>query len=190
MDRDILETRIAAAIAKLPTDLDGLIERGKAMERFSNNPDGAVPIREHLDAQANGGLFYNYADGAGNSDSLWILPSHDGLEAIYLCYDHESEMNFYAFDEGEDYRYQSELYAGIPQDLKCLLADGPEGELLNIKSPDGEHSLYHGSAILYLQDGQWTVPDSYRDIALTFSDDGGLRYIFDPQSFEEEDEES
>lgn len=181
MDSTVLATRIEEAIAKLPTDLDSLVERGRAMERSSSNPDGAVPIREHLDDQIKGALFYNFADGGGNSDSLWLIPGHDGIEALYLCYDHESDMNFYAFDSGEDYEYQRRLYADLPLELKELLCDGPEGELLTISSPEGDCSLYHGSAVLYLQDGQWIAPESYRELALGFGDDGGLRYLFTPE---------
>ena len=186
MDRTTLEARAAEAIAKLPTDLDGLIERGKLMEQASGNPDGAVPIREHLDAQGKGGLFYNYADGGGNGDSLWIIPGHDGLEALYLCYDHESSLNFYGYDAGEDFEYQSRLYSDLPLDLKELLADGPEGELLTIQSPEGDCHFYHGSAVFFLRDGEWTAPESYISLVLEIGqDDGGLRYLFDPEDIED-----
>lgn len=188
MDRTTLEARVAEAISKLPTDLDELIERGKAMERESGNPEGAVPIREHLDAQGSkSGLFYNYADGGGNSDSLWIIPGHEGLEALYLCYDHESALNFYSYDAGEDFEYQSRLYSGLPLDLKELLADGPEGELLTIQSPEGDCHFYHGSAVLFLQEGVWTAPESYLDLVVELGDDdGGLNYLFDPEAFPED----
>lgn len=184
MDRETLATRIAEAKAKLPTDLEGLVERGKLMERQSANPDGAVPIREHLAGEIKEALFYNYADGAGNSESLWIIPSDSGIEALYLCYDHESALNFYGYDPGEDYEYQSRLYSDLPMELKELLCDGPEGELLNIESPNGDCRFYHGSAVLYLQEGEWIVPESYQDLVLELdSDDGGLRYILTPDSF-------
>lgn len=178
MDRETLDSRITEAIAKLPTDLDALVERGKAMERRSANPDGAVPIREHLDGEIKGALFYNFADGAGNSESLWLIPSAEGIEALYLCYDHESDLNFYAYDKGEDYEYQSRLYSDLPMELKELLCDGPEGELLTIQSPNGDCHFYHGSAVLYLQHGEWIVPKSYQELVLELEgDDGGLRYI-------------
>jgi len=186
MDRSMLEETAAKAISKLPKDLDGLIELGRAMERVSYNPDGAVPIREHLDSEVKGGLFYNYSDGGGNSDSLWLIPGHDGLEALYLVYDHESAMNFYAFDPGEDYENQWKLYSGLPLDLQELLANGPEGELLTISNPDRECSLYHGSAVLFLQDGQWQVPESYFELAEKFDDNGGLSYLFDPEEDHED----
>lgn len=193
MDREVLDARIADAIAKLPTELDALVERGKAMERKSANPDGAVPIREHLDAEIKGALFYNFADGAGNSESLWIIPGvhHEGIEALYLCYDHESDLNFYAFAKGEDYEYQSRLYSDLPLELKELLCDGPEGELLTIESPSGDCRFYHGSAVLYLQHGEWIVPESYQELVLELDgDDGGLRYILTEDELAEGSEES
>lgn len=193
MDKATLDARIAEAITKLPTELDALVERGKAMERKSANPDGAVPIREHLDGEIKDALFYNFADGAGNSESLWIIPGshHEGIEALYLCYDHESDLNFYAYDSGEDYEYQSRLYSDLPLDLKALLCDGPEGELLTIKNPAGDCHLYHGSAVLYLQHGEWIVPESYQDLVLEIGgDDGGLRYIFTEEELAEDPEES
>lgn len=190
MDREMLDTRIADAIAKLPTELDALVERGKGMERKSANPDGAVPIREHLDGEIKGALFYNFADGAGNSESLWIIPSAEGIEALYLCYDHESDLNFYAYDKGEDHEYQSRLYSDLPMELKELLCDGPEGELLVIRNPAGDCHLYHGSAVLYLQHGEWIVPESYSDLVLEVDgDDGGLRYILTEEELSASTEE-
>ena len=190
MDREVLETRIAAAIAKLPTGLDDLVERGRLMELGSANPDGAVPIREHLDSEIKGALFYNIADGAGNSESLWLIPGHEGIEALYLCYDHESDLNFYGYEAGEDYEYQRRLYSDLPLDLKELLCDGPEGELLTISNPDGDCNLYHGSAVLYLQNGEWIVPESYIDLVLELDgDDGGLRYIYTAEELEDRIEE-
>lgn len=188
MERTLLKERIATAISNLPTELDELVQRGRLMELCSSNPNGAVPIREHLADEIKGALFYNYSDGAGNSDSLWIIPGPDGIEALYLCYDHESNLNFYGFDAGDDYEYQRRLYSDLPLDLKELLCDGPEGELLNINSPDGECHLYHGSAVLYLQHGEWVAPESYIELALELGDDGGLRYMFIPEDAEDEPE--
>lgn len=182
MNRQKLEENIEKAIAKLPTTLDELIDFGKSMEAHSSNPDGAVPIRESLDEKVKGSLFYNYSDGTGNSDSLWLIPTSEGLEGLYLYYDHESDMNFYAEDPGVDYEYQSRLYSDLPLNLKELLSDGKEGELLNIKSPDKSSTIYHGSAILQLSHGTWFAPESYKELALERDCDGGIAYGFDPSS--------
>jgi len=186
MDRSKLEAAATKVISALPTDLEGLVDRGRAMEQASYNPEGAVPIREHLDSEVKGGLFYNFSDGGGNSDSLWIIPGHDGLEALYLVYDHESDMNFYAFESGEDYENQWKLYRDLPLNLQELLSNGPEGELLTISNPDKDCALYHGSAVLFLQDGQWQIPEGYYELGEQSGDNGGLSYIFDPEEERED----
>lgn len=187
MNRQNLEENIEKAIAKLPTTLEELVDFGKSMEAHSANPDGAVPIRESLDEKVNNGLFYNYSDGAGNSDSLWLVPTADGLQALYLYYDHESQMNFFAEKAGDDYEYQSRLYSDLPLELKELLSDGEEGELLNIKNPEGTGAIYHGSAVLYLNHGVWIAPESYKELAIERDCNGGITYGFDPKAYLDED---
>lgn len=186
MNSEKLNKSIEKALSQLPVGFDDLVQYGRAMENSSYNPEGMVPIREDLDERIKGALFYNFADGAGNSDSLWIIPTDNEIEALYLCFDHESDLNFYAYDKSEAYAYQSRLYSDLPLNLKKLLSDGREGELLTIKDPNSSCTLYHGSALFYLAQGEWMVPESYRALALDFEDNGGINYMFNPHANEEE----
>lgn len=181
MDEIELRCRIADAVKKLPTDLNGLILLGATMTSVSENPRAAYPLQHHLDKIAPGALYFNYANGAGNSDNLWIFPgkTEEDLRALYVYYDSEGSMNFYALDDKDEaYTLQDTLYSQLPLDLQAVLYDGPEGELLNITDSAG-YSAYHGTAVLVLENGEWEAPGGYIDLGVEMNDDGGIRYIFD-----------
>lgn len=181
MDEIELGYRIADASEKLPTDLAGLMLLGQTMDELSENPGGVKPLREHLEDIAPGVLYFNYANGAGNSDNLWVFPgeTEEDLRALYVYYDNESSMNFYALDDKDEaYTLQDTLYSQLPLDLQTVLYDGPEGELLNIVDSAG-YSAYHGTVALVLENGEWEAPSGYIDLAIEMNDDGGIRYIFD-----------
>lgn len=181
MDEVDLESRIAKAIEKLPIELAGMKLLGETMGEFSENPRGADPIVNHLRDTYPGVLYFNHADGSGNSDNLWIFPGEyeEDLRALFVYYDSESSLNFYALeDKDQAYLLQDTLYDQLPLDLQSVLYDGPEGELLNIVDSSG-YSAYHGSAVLVFENGQWGTSNGYIDLALEYNDDGGVRHIFD-----------
>lgn len=191
LTREDLESTFRKIEEVLPTSAEELRHYGQELSELSYNPAGPdEPIGKALGEKYPGASFYNWADGAGNSDSLYIFPASEGHgdRAIYVIYDHESALNFYGEKAPTGFRLQHVLYEEVPEDLKAALT-GPEGELLLIEDGYGR-SLYHGSAMIYLEDGAWHLPESYVKLALKYGEDGGLRYFVDLEELRKEAEKA
>lgn len=189
LTREDLEDTFQQITESLPTTAEELQRYGQELKELSYSPAGDdEPIDRALGEKYPGAHFYNWADGAGNSDSLYVFPAgkDHGDRAIYVVYDHESPLNFYAEKAPTGFRLQHVLYGEAPEDLKAALT-GPEGELLLVEDGYGR-SLYHGSAMIYLKDGVWHLPESYVKLALNYGDDGGLRYFVDLEELRREAE--
>jgi len=160
----------------LPTDIKELERRAAFSTAFQGT--WATPSFE---VETNNGLvkYYGWNDGGGQSYSLWFTEHNT---ALITFFDHECMFNFYA-DEPEDQGLQEAFYEGIPKEFKEFVYDKEETyENLNISTSDG-HEIYTASGVIWLEDGQWHVNETYAKLSDEKKDDGGIKYCLGALTF-------
>lgn len=173
-----IEQKIKETVALFPNNWAEIVKRAELLSSLDYSYE---QVKKEYKVGDHKILYYGDSDGGGNS--MVLLLNEETEEALFIGFDHESDLNFYARDE-EDALIQFSMYENVPTPfLETVVNQDETYELLNITNPVNGDTIWDASVLVVYKDGKWEPTPKYVEIALDNEDAGGISYVSDSFTF-------
>lgn len=179
-----IENKIQQTVDLFPTDWNEIVKRAELLSSLDYSYE---QVKKEFVVNEHKIVYYGDNDGAGNS--MVLLLNHETHEALFIGFDHESNLNFFA-REPEEALIQFAMYETTPVSFLDVIVNQEETyELLNVKNPVNGDTIWDASVVVVYKDGKWEPTPNYVKTAVDEDDDGGISYVSDSFTFNGDFEE-